>query len=199
MNDKEQVNTIILPESFREEASSLSSQYDSSRHRINSFLLLKWIFINLQQQQVGIPTEKHTAPATAPNLPGCRLWYDAVVARAACTPLARHSCVFYGQTHFNDQPATEMPMMRTRFMSKPTLPPLFHCSYKVWPGKHGEEAVAVCRGRFITGAGRVALVRWPAVVDGLPENKTAATVSQIDVIMSKDNFFFFFFLSLLSS
>lgn len=54
---------------------------------------------------------------------------------------------------------------------RPAIPPLFHRSYKVRPRKHGEETVAICGGCFITGAGRVALVCWPAVVDGLPKKK----------------------------
>lgn len=66
-------------------------------------------------------------------------------------------------------------MRRTRVIIRPTVPSLFHCSYKVWPRKHGEEAVTICRGCFVTGTGRVALVCWPAVVDGLPENKTTTT------------------------
>lgn len=81
---------------------------------------------------------------------------------------------------------------------RPAIPPLFHRSYKVRPRKHGEETVAICGGCFITGAGRVALVCWPAVVDGLPKkkkNKIMTTGSQIDAIMTKDNGLFFFLYS----
>lgn len=37
------------------------------------------------------------------NLPGCHPSCDVVAARAECTPPAHHSCVFYGQKHFNNQ------------------------------------------------------------------------------------------------
>lgn len=83
----------------------------------------------------------------------------------------------------------------------PTVPSLFHCSYKVWPRKHGEEAVSICRGRFVTGAGGVTLVCWPAAVNGLPGNKRTTAVSKIDVIMlkKKTKKHFFLFLYSLSS
>lgn len=76
---------------------------------------------------------------------------------------------------------------------RPALPPLFHCSDKVWPRKHGEEAVTICRRRFITGASRVALVCWPAAVDGLPEIKSQQCLRFIWLGQKKT-----FFLSLFS-
>lgn len=93
------------------------------------------------------------------------------MARAECTPLAHRSCVFYGQTHFKVEPLN-IHDKKDPVHIRPAVPPLFHCSDKVWPRKHGEEAVTICRRCFITGASRVTLVCWPAAVDGLPEIKS---------------------------
>lgn len=64
------------------------------------------------------------------------------------------------------------------------LPPLFNCRYKVRPRKHGEQTVTVGRRRLVAGAGRVALIGWPAAVYGLPEDTTRGGVSTVSVILT---------------
>lgn len=76
--------------------------------------------------------------------------------------------------------------MQSQQMSLGLEPSLFDSGDEVRPRKHGEQTVAIGRGRLIAGAGRVALIGRPAAVHGLPENTRRGGVSSVLCVHSEE-------------